>query len=300
VQNAWVNVFSGNQWVAGSNTGATGIARFSLPNASNYRFEANPNWMSPDGVRVETDSSITVAAGLLVGASVQNTLPVISTSTGQVDIRLGSPNVVGTLYYQVDSVPTVMPYGYIGVRNGDNWLPGAPVDATGGFKLSLANGTYTLTAYSNGNIADRSPVSISVTVTGGVATCPDGNCDIDFDDVIPNVVFDMSNMGTYTRSLYVYNGPTLVTTIAKAPVSGLVSVKLRLDDGTYTLRMQRLSTVATDGSTLMVDFSDSPTTCQSFELVVADGSVFNSEALTAWVSSFNGNDATTGLECKAS
>jgi hypothetical protein len=300
VQNAWVNVFSGNQWVAGSNTGATGIARFSLPNASNYRFEANPNWMSPDGVRVETDSSITVAEGLLDEASVQDTLPVISTSTGQVDIRLGSPNVVGTLYYQVDSVPTVMPYGYIGVRNGDNWLPGAPVDATGGFKLSLANGTYTLTAYSNGNIADRSPVSISVTVADGVATCPDGNCDIDFDDVIPNVVFDMSNMGTYTRSLYVYSGTTLVTTIAKAPVSGLVSVKLRLDDGTYTLRMQRLSTVATDGSTLMVDFSDSPTTCQSFELVVADGSVFDSEALTAWVSSFNGNDATTGLECKAS
>ena len=300
VQNAWVNVFSGIQWVAGSNTGATGIARFSLPDASNYRFEANPNWMSPDGVRVETDSSITVAAGLLVGASVQNTLPVISTSTGQVDIRLGSPNVVGTLYYQVGGAKTAMPYGYIGVRSGDNWLPGAPVDATGGFKLSLANGTYTLTAYSNGNIADRSPVSISVTVAGGVATCPGGNCDIDFDDVTPNVVFDMSNMGTYTRSLYVYNGATLVTTIAKAPVSGLVSVKLLLENGTYTLRMQRLSTVATDGSTPIVDFSDSPTTCQSFELVVSSESVFDSEALTAWGSSFNGNDATTGLECKAS
>ena len=299
VQNAWVNVFSGIQWVAGSNTGATGIARFSLPDASNYRFEANPNWMSPDGVRVETDSSITVAAGLLVGASVQNTLPVISTSTGQVDIRLGSPNVVGTLYYQVGGAKTAMPYGYIGVRSGDNWLPGAPVDATGGFKLSLANGTYTLTAYSNGNIADRSPVSITVTVASGVATCPGGNCDIDFDDVTPNVVFNMSNMGTYTRSLYVYNGTTLVTTIAKAPDSGLVSVRLRLDNGTYTLRMQRLSTVATDGTIPIVDFSDSPTTCQSFELVVSDGSVSNSEALTAWGSSFNGNDATTGLECSS-
>ena len=157
-----------------------------------------------------------------------------------------------------------------------------------------------MTAYSNGNIADRSPVSISVTVAGGVATCPGGNCDIDFDDVTPNVVFDMSNMGTYTRSLYVYNGATLVTTIAKAPVSGLVSVKLLLENGTYTLRMQRLSTVATDGSTPIVDFSDSPTTCQSFELVVSSESVFDSEALTAWGSSFNGNDATTGLECKAS
>lgn len=301
VQNAWVNVFSGDQWVAGSNTSASGIARFSLPDASNYRFEANPNWISPDGVRVETNSSITVAAGLLVGDSVQNTAPVISKSTGQIDIRLGSPNVVGTLYYQVAGTKTAMPYGYIGVRRGDNWLPGAPVDATGGFKLSLENGTYTLTAYSNGNV-DRSPVSITVTVTGGVAICPDGNCDIDFDDVIPNVVFNMSNMGTYTRSLYVYNGTTLVTTIAKAPESGLVSVKLRLDNGTYTLRMQRLSTVATNGSTPIVDFNGSglPTTCQSFELVVSGGSVSDPEALTAWGSSFNGNDATTGLECKAS
>ena len=300
VQNAWVNVFKGNEWVAGSNTGSTGIARFSLPDADDYRFEANPNWMSPDGVRVETNSSITVAEGLLVGASVQDSAPVISTSSGQINIRLGSPNVVGMLYYQVGSVPTVMSYGYIGVRNGDNWLPGAPVDATGGFKLSLADGTYTLTAYANGNIADRSPVSITVTVSGGVADCPGdgaGNCDIDFDAVIPNVEFNMSNMGTYTRSLYVYDGLTLVTTIAKAPDSGLVSVKLRLDNGTYTLRMQRLSTVATDGSTPIVDFSDSPTTCQSFELVVSDGSVSNSEALTAWGSSFNGNDATTGLEC---
>ena len=121
-----------------------------------------------------------------------------------------------------------------------------------------------MTAYSNGNIADRSPVSITVTVASGVATCPGRNCDIDFDGVMPNVVFNMSNMGTYTRSLYVYNGTTLVTTIAKAPDSGLVSVRLRLDNGTYTLRMQRLSTVATDGTIPIVDFSDSPTTCQSF------------------------------------
>ncbi|MFM8857426.1 MAG: hypothetical protein ACKOI2_09540 [Actinomycetota bacterium] len=302
VQNAWVNVFSGDQWVAGSNTGATGIARFSLPDASNYRFEANPNWMSPDGVRVETNSSITVTAGLLVGASVQNTAPVISTSTGQIDIRLGSPNVVGTLYYQVAGTKTAMPYGYIGVRSGDTWLPGAPVDAAGGFKLSLANGTYTLTAYSNGNVADRSPVSISVTVsTDGVATCPDGSCDIDFDAVPPNVEFNMSNMGTYTRSLYVYNGTTLVTTIAKAPESGLVSVRLLLDNGTYTLRLQRLSTVATDGSTPIVDFDGVglPTTCQSYELVVSGESVSDPVALNTWASSFNGDDATTGLECKS-
>jgi len=247
VQNAWVNVFSGDQWVAGSNTGATGIARFSLPDASNYRFEANPNWISPDGVRVETNSSITVAAGLLVGASVQNTAPVISASAGQIDIRLGSPNVVGTLYYQVGGSKTAMPYGYIGVRRGDNWLPGAPADATGGFKLSLEDGTYTLTAYSNGNVADRSPVSITVTVTGGVAACPGGNCDIDFDAVPPNVEFN------------------------------------------------------TDGSTPIVDFDGVglPTTCQSYELVVSGESVSDPVALNTWASSFNGNDATTGLECSS-
>jgi len=252
-------------------------------------------------VRVETNSSITVAAGLLVGASVQNTAPVISASAGQIDIRLGSPNVVGTLYYQVGGSKTAMPYGYIGVRRGDNWLPGAPADATGGFKLSLEDGTYTLTAYSNGNVADRSPVSITVTVTGGVAACPGGNCDIDFDAVPPNVEFNMSNMGTYTRSLYVYNGTTLVTTIAKAPESGLVSVKLLLDNGTYTLRMQRLSTVATDGSTPIVDFDGVglPTTCQSYELVVSGESVSDPVALNTWASSFNGNDATTGLECSS-
>jgi len=302
VQNAWVNVFSGNQWVAGSNTGSTGIARFSLPDAADYRFEANPNWMSPDGVRVETASTIIVVGGTLNTASVQETAPVISTSSGQIDIRLGSPNVVGTLYYQVDSVQRVMPYGYIGVRDGTNdWLPGAPVDATGGFKLSLADGTYTLTAYSNGNIADRSPISITVTVTGGVATCPGGNCDIDFDAVIPNVVFDMSNMGTYTRSLYVYSGTTLVTTIAKAPVSGVVSVKLSLADGTYTLSLQRLSTVATDGSTAIVDFDGDglSTTCMSFDLDIASSVIDNQAELDAWKVSFNGNDAITGLECNS-
>lgn len=306
VQNAWVNVFSGNEWVGGANTNSSGLARFSLPNGSEYRFEANPNWTSPDGVRVETASTIKVVAGALDLTSVEVSGPVIAKSTGQIDLRLGSPNVNASVYYQDGGTRKVMPWSYVAVRDSlGNWLPGAPVDGSGNYRLSLANGSYTLTAFANPGVADRAPASISVTVTDGLATCtggvaigdpPVGTCSIDFDQVAPNVTFTMSNMGTYTRALYVYQGSTLVTSIAKAPVSGFVAVRLALADGTYTLRLQSLNTVTTDGTTSIVDFSDG-NACQTFELVVSGSAVSDQPALNAWASGFVGNDATTGLEC---
>jgi hypothetical protein len=78
-------------------------------------------------------------------------------------------------------------------------------------------------------------------------------------------------------------------------------VKLSLADGTYTLSLQRLSTVATDGLTAIVDFDGAglSTTCMSFDLDVASSVIDNQAALDAWKVSFNGDDATTGLECNS-
>jgi hypothetical protein len=312
VPNAWVNVFSGFEWVGGANTNNLGVARFSLPDGENYRFEANPNWSNPDGSRVETASGIAVRSGVLdlTTVDVDADAAVINESPGQIDIRLGSPNVSGTVYYESASgVQTAMPWAYVGVRKdlgggGYEWLPGAPVDGTGAYKLVLADGDYTLTAYPNPSVADRAPVSITVSVTGGVAVCTSvaDACNIDFDGVAPNVVFTLSNVGTFTRAVYVYNvedpdNPELVMSVSKAPSSGSVAMSFVLGDGSYTLRVQALNTVATDGTTAIVDFDGNGSACRTFDLFVVGGAVVNQVDLNLWAGGFNGNDATTGLEC---
>lgn len=318
VPNAWVVVFSGNQWIAGSNTNNRGVALFSLPNGSTYRFEANPNWSNPDGSRVETSGNITIASEQLTlpatAGAIIGTAEATATSPRQIDMKLGSPNVTGSVYYQSGGVTRVMPWAYVGVRQnlgGDtyNWLAGAPVDATGSYKLALSEGSYTLTAFSNANVADRAPVSITVTVaSNGIAMCTGGvgsnSCGIDFDAAPKNVEFTMSNMGTLTRALYIYNGSNLVMSVAKSPVSGSMAMGFTLAAGTYTLRVQALNTVGTDGTTAIVDFDleDRTTSCREFSLTVGAGGVIssaNQTALEAWARSFNGNDATTGLECTA-
>lgn len=318
VPNAWVVVFSGYEWIAGSNTNNRGIALFSLPNGSTYRFEANPNWSNPDGSRVETSSDITIASGQLtlpaVTGAIIGTAEATATSPRQIDMKLGSPNVTGFVYYQSDGATRVMPWAYVGVRqnlggSNYNWLPGAPVDATGSYKLVLSEGSYTLTAFSNANVADRAPVSITVTVaSNGTATCTGGvgsdSCGLDFDAAPKNVNFTMSNMGTLTRALYIYNGSDLVMSVAKSPVSGSVAMSFTLAEGTYTLRVQALNTVATDGTTEIADFNlaGRTTSCREFSLTVGAGGVISDEnqtALNTWAASFSGNDATTGLECTA-
>jgi hypothetical protein len=311
VPNAWVVVFSGFEWIAGSNTNNLGIARFSLPDGTTYRFEANPNWANPDGSRVETAGDITVSSGTLTLPSVGGAI--IGTASGRIDMKLGSPNVTGSVYYQASGVTRVMPWAYVGVRqnlggSSYNWLPGAPVDGTGEYKLALAEGSYTLTAFPNPNVAERAPVTINVSVAAnGAATCTGGiganSCSFDFDAAPKNVVFTMSNMGSLTRALYVFSGSTLVMSVAKAPNnSGSVAMGFTLSEGTYTLRVQSLNTVATDGSTSIADFdlAGRVTTCREFTLIVgSDGTITNQSALDTWAASFSGNDATTGLECTA-
>jgi hypothetical protein len=311
VPNAWVVVFSGFEWIAGSNTNNLGIAQFSLPNGTTYRFEANPNWANPDGSRVETAGDITVSSGTLTLPSVGGAI--IGTASGRIDMKLGSPNVTGSVYYQASGFTRVMSWAYVGVRqdlgsSSYNWLPGAPVDGTGEYKLALTEGSYTLTAFPNPNVAERAPVSISVSVAAnGAATCTGGiganSCSFDFDAAAKNVVFTMSNMGSLTRALYVFNGSTLVMSVAKAPNnSGSAAMSFTLGEGTYTLRVQSLNTVATDGSTAIVDFdlAGRVTTCREFTLIVGSGgTITNQSALDTWAASFSGNDATTGLECTA-
>ena len=318
VPNAWVVVFSGYEWIAGSNTNNRGVALFSLPDGSTYRFEANPNWSNPDGSRVETSGDITIASGQLTlpatAGAIIGTAEATATSPRQIDMKLGSPNVTGSVYYQADGVTRVMPWAYVGVRQNlggsdYNWLPGAPVDATGAYKLALSEGSYTLTAFPNPNVADRAPVSIEVTVAGnGTATCTGGvgsnSCGLDFDAAPKNVTFTMTNMGTLTRALYIYNGSDLVMSVAKSPVSGSMAMGFTLAAGTYTLRVQALNTVATDGTTEIVDFNlaGKTTSCREFILTVGvDGVISSADqtALEAWAGSFSGNDATTGLECTA-
>ena len=109
-------------------------------------------------------------------------------------------------------------------------------------------------------------------------------------------------MGTLTRALYIYNGSDLVMSVAKSPVSGSMAMGFTLAAGTYTLRVQALNTVATDGTTEIVDFNlaGKTTSCREFILTVgAGGEIVNQPALEAWAGSFSGNDATTGLECTA-
>jgi len=310
VANAWVVVFLGNEWITGANTNSAGIAQFRLDDGVTYRFEANPNWANPDGSRVETAANISVTGGVLQPPpdadlsteGLQPESPIVGYSSGdkRIDIRLGSPNVTGTVYYRVAGTPTAMPFAYIGVRRSDGtYLPGAPVNASGAYAIALANGTYTLTAYPNGNIAERAPTSISVTVAGGVVTggCP---CNLDFDAVTPNVNFTMTNMGTFTRTLFVYQGDTLVTSIAKAPVSGSVALSFALPAGTYSLRMQQLNTFATDGSSSLVDFNGANGDhCRTFTLTIdEDLTVSNSTDPATWADGFIGDDAGPGLECK--
>lgn len=310
VPNAWVVVFSGFEWVSGATTNNLGVARFSLANGTTYKFEANPNWANPDGSRVETATGITVAGGTLDLTSVTVASPVIAKSAGQIDIRLGSPNVSGSVFYQVGSSQTAMAWSYVGVRknNADSsytWLPGAPVDGTGAYKLSLEQGNYTLTAYPNPNIAERAPVSITVSVAANLAaTCTGGvgsdSCSFDFDAAPKNVTFTMTGMGTLTRALYIYSGSTLVSSIAKAPSGGSIAMSFALGNGTYTLRVQALNTVKADGTGSIVDFDGATgTACRTHELIIASNVVSDQTALNTWASSFNGDDSTTGLECAA-
>jgi hypothetical protein len=313
VPNSWVNVFGGSEWLGGANTNGSGLARFSLPNGTNYRFEANPNWNRPDGSRAETSGSIVISGNSLDLTSVTVAGAVIAKSGSQIDMKLGSPNVTGSVNYRDGGTPdgalTVMPWAYVGVRKNlgggaYDWLPGAPVDSSGNYKLTLEAGSYRLTAFPNVAVAERSPVSIDVTVAGDLSVvCTGGigadGCSFDFDLQPPNVQFTLSNVGSLTRALYVFSGNDLVLTIAKSPTTGSVQASFKLANGTYSLRVQKLNTIGSDGSTRIRDFDGANGEhCRSYSLTISGDAVSDQAALDVWATgAFSGNDATTGLEC---
>jgi hypothetical protein len=280
VSNAYVNVFnsSDGSHVTGSNTQTNGIARFSLADGS-YRGEANPNWSNPDGTRVEF--TFTVAGGVLTAPATASGVVVgvdLTSTPRQLDVRLGSPNVTGTVKYDHDgndsTATQAMPNAWVAVRNaaGTTWYPGASTTSNGQFKLDLAAGDYVLTAYPNGSLAQKQPLEarITVSISGGtttITTTSDGaewDGVMDFDARTINIQFTLSDVGTSARQVLILNeGLTELIAISSVSPnsSGNALHKLALPAGTYKFKLQKLlDDTTTDACRLSATITVSTTT----------------------------------------
>ena len=280
VSNAYVNVFnsSDGSHVTGSNTQTTGIARFSLADGS-YRGEANPNWSNPDGTRVEF--TFTVAGGVLTAPATASGVVVavdLTSTPRQLDVRLGSPNVTGTVKYDHDgnasTATQTMPNAWVAVRNaaGTTWYPGASTTSNGQFKLDLAAGDYVLTAYPNGSLAQKQPLEarITVAISGGtttITTTSDGAAwdgVMDFDARTINIQFTLTDVGTSARQVLILNeGLTELIAISSVSPnsSGNALHKLALPAGTYKFKLQKLlDDTTTDACRLSATITVSTTT----------------------------------------
>jgi hypothetical protein len=311
IGNAFVNIFSsgaGGSHVTGSNTQTNGIARFVLANGT-YRGEANPNWSNPDGTRVEF--TFTISGGVLSSPSSASGVVVgvdQSSTPRQLDVRLGSPNVNGTVKYDHDAnastATQAMPNAWVSVRSADGstWYPGTSTMSNGQFKLDLAAGNYVLTAYPNNSLAQKQPLEarITVAISGSTTTITETGSEatwdgvLDFDARTINVQFTLTDVGVSARQVLILNssGTDLVGISSVTPnASGNAVHKLALPAGTYVFKIQKL----------LGDFASGGETCRSTSgvtVTVTNGldSTANS-TLNSWGSSF---DATGDvLACKS-
>jgi hypothetical protein len=306
VSNAYVNVFlaSTGAQVTGSNTNSLGLARFSLDDGE-YRGEANPNWTNPDGTRV--NFTFTIAGGVLtVPSSASGAVVAVDSSSSprQLDVRLGSPNVSGTVKYDSDSnaatATVTMANAWVSVRNtATGASTGTNTSSNGQFKLDLAAGSYTLTAYPNNAVA-KQPVSANITVaisgsTTTITETGDGtnwNGVMDFDARTINVQFTLTDVGTSARQVLILNsaGTELIGISSVSPnSSGNATHKLALPAGSYTFKIQKL----------LGDFTSSEACRNSGTITVTSTSGLDATAntsLTTWGNLF---DATSDvLACK--
>lgn len=305
VSNAYVNIFSSTgEYVTGANTNSLGFARFSLANGS-YRGEANPNWTNPDGTRVNFNFTITGGVLATPSAATGAVVGVDRTSTPrQLDVRLGSPNVSGTVMFDRDNNPDTpsetMANAWVSVRNvstGD--YSGTSTSSRGQFKLDLAAGDYVLTAYPNG-ASQKQPVEVRITVIEsgssttvretGSASSWDGV--MDFDARTINVQFTLNDVGTSSRQVLILNsaGTSVVAVSSVSPnASGNATHKLALPLGNYRFKIQKM----------LGDFTSGETCRETGEINVTTVSGLDGTAntlLNSWGNSFNAT--VDDLECK--
>jgi len=305
VSNAYVNIFlSSGAQVTGSNTNSLGLARFSLEDGS-YRGEANPNWTNPDGTRV--NFNFTIAGGVLTTPTSATGAVVDvdrSSSPRQLDVRLGSPNVSGTVKYDSDSnpaTPTVtMANAWVSVRNtATGEYTGTNTTSNGQFKLDLAVGSYVLTAYPN-NAVQKQPLEVRITVatSGSTTTVREVGSEsawdgvMDFDARTINVQFTLNDVGVSARQVLILDsaGTTLIGVSSVSPnSSGNATHKLALPAGSYKFKIQKL----------LGDFTVAEACRTTGTIVVSTTSALDATAntgLDAWGNSF---DATNDvLACK--
>ena len=307
IVNSHINILNtqSGQWIGGANTQTDGIARFRLDDGT-YRADVNPTWNNPDGSRVEFN--FTISGGVLTSPSSASS-PVIAVDTSstprKVDVRLGSPNVSGSVKYDHDGAAGTatqkMAFAWVGVRNASTgvYLPGASTGQSGNFELALSAGDYVLTAYPNQGLAQKQPVDARITVaSNGSVTLTSGGAwsgVIDFDAIDPNVTFTLVDVGITARQIFITklgSGDTyenhLITSVA--PTSGNAQHQLVLGAGTYKFRIQKSSG----------DFDSSGESCrESGEVVVTSSgpTTAGTTALNTWRQGFNatGDD----LECKS-
>ena len=307
IVNSHINILNtqSGQWIGGASTQTDGIARFRLDDGT-YRADVNPTWNNPDGSRVEFN--FTISGGVLTSPSSASS-PVIAVDTSstprKVDVRLGSPNVSGSVKYDHDGAAGTatqkMAFAWVGVRNASTgvYLPGASTGQSGNFELALSAGDYVLTAYPNQGLAQKQPVDAKITVaSNGSVTLTSGGAwsgVIDFDAIDPNVTFTLVDVGITARQIFITklgSGDTyenhLITSVA--PTSGNAQHQLVLGAGTYKFRIQKSSG----------DFDSSGESCrESGEVVVTSSgpTTAGTTALNTWRQGFNatGDD----LECKS-
>jgi hypothetical protein len=300
VMNSWVTIYdtTTGSWLTGSNTEADGTVRFLLPNGS-YRAEVMPPWNSLDGTRVEY--AFTVSGGNVVAPTV--TTPILSVDStktpNQVVVKLGSPNVSGFVKYRPNTTPVAMQNAWVQVRTtSGNYLPGASTNGSGKFELTLANGSYILTAYPNWNLAQRQQKDVAITVAGNTITTTGNGITwdgiIDFDSVAPNIDFVLEDIGLTPRQVFVQkldNGNyfTVLVTASEPDITantGRSAIKLLLPDGTYKMTIQKSAG----------DFQNGDSCRQSGEFTVSSDVLVSSTSIDAWKTGFNAtNDV---LACK--
>ncbi|GEM_PF-3226927 len=194
-----------------TNTDSNGMFSFRLDPSLEYSLEVTPWNGSSVGAPISTTLVLTEVAPdeeespTYLECTGTNLLQVNENRCDDLQIELASPNLKGSLTF--NDFQSQMSWAWITLIADDNsYNYYGNSDQSGDFSFLVADGRYTLTAYSNTSIANKAPLVLNVIVSGGSVTDWDyasrasfdyleqeGLIYADYDYVPPNVSISMKD-----------------------------------------------------------------------------------------------------------
>jgi hypothetical protein len=232
-----------------TNTGRSGGFKLNFADGR-YRITGYPSWRENQEDGISRSAIVTVEDEVATWADLDD----FDTDAEGLQIKLLAANVRGTISYQKDGEVSAMKYAWVvAYDQAGDYVSSASADQNGKYQMYLPEGDYTVWAYPNWGIAQRTPVSMDVSIdeykeisnwaysspVSGDEETSEG--DINLDAVPANTVFTLLGVDA-KRIVNVLDGEGNIlseySTISSGTKDGSDNqVSLTLPSGSYQLQV---------------------------------------------------------------